>query len=58
MRYKYVNYASRDQDALASYGSGNIERLKEVAKKYDPSGVFQGLQAGGWLLSRVGSGST
>ncbi|OJJ62434.1 hypothetical protein ASPSYDRAFT_142902 [Aspergillus sydowii CBS 593.65] len=54
--YKYVNYASRDQDALASYGSGNIQRLKEVAMKYDPSGVFQDLQAGGWLLSRVGSG--
>lgn len=58
LSYKYVNYASRDQDALASYGSGNIEKLKEAAKKFDPSGVFQDLQAGGWLLSRVGLGST
>ncbi|PYI06881.1 6-hydroxy-D-nicotine oxidase [Aspergillus sclerotiicarbonarius CBS 121057] len=53
--YKYSNYAARDQDPLASYGEENVRRLKEVARKYDPEGVFQELQNGGWLLSKVGS---
>ncbi|KAL4907268.1 hypothetical protein BDW74DRAFT_176049 [Aspergillus multicolor] len=55
LRYKYINYAARDQDALGSYGADNVQRLKEVAGKYDPSSVFQTLQGGGWLLGRVGS---
>ncbi|GKZ26172.1 hypothetical protein AbraIFM66951_010044 [Aspergillus brasiliensis] len=52
--YKYSNYAAWDQDPLASYGTENVRRLKEVARKYDPEGVFQTLQNGGWLLSKVG----
>ena len=52
--YKYSNYAAWDQDPLASYGAENVRRLKEVARKYDPEGVFQTLQNGGWLLSKVG----
>ncbi|KAI5306504.1 hypothetical protein KEM55_008593, partial [Ascosphaera atra] len=51
--FKYSNYASRDQDPLASYGKENLQKLKEIAAKYDPSGVFQTLQNGGWLLSKV-----
>ncbi|GKZ16881.1 hypothetical protein AbraIFM66951_006374 [Aspergillus brasiliensis] len=53
--YRYSNYASRDQDPLSSYGAENIARLKSIAAKYDPEGVFQKLQNGGWLLSKVGS---
>ncbi|PYH88761.1 6-hydroxy-D-nicotine oxidase [Aspergillus ellipticus CBS 707.79] len=53
--HRYSNYASRDQDPLASYGAENVERLRGVAGKYDPEGVFQRLQNGGWLLSKVGS---
>ncbi|KAL2821356.1 FAD-binding domain-containing protein [Aspergillus cavernicola] len=53
--YKYSNYAARDQDALAGYGEENIERMRRVARKYDPFGVFQNLQGGGWLLSKIGS---
>ncbi|KAE8374065.1 hypothetical protein BDV26DRAFT_296330 [Aspergillus bertholletiae] len=52
--YLYSNYASRDQDPLASYGAENSNRLKEIALKYDPDGVFQKLQNGGWLLSNMG----
>ncbi|RAQ65178.1 hypothetical protein COH20_006906 [Aspergillus flavus] len=52
--YLYSNYASRDQDPLASYGVENAKRLKEIALKYDPDGVFQKLQNGGWLLSSMG----
>ncbi|OGM44466.1 hypothetical protein ABOM_006938 [Aspergillus bombycis] len=50
--YQYCNYAARDQDPLASYGTENVARLKAVSSKYDPDGVFQTLQRGGWLLSR------
>ncbi|GAB1206531.1 hypothetical protein APSETT445_005221 [Aspergillus pseudonomiae] len=52
--YLYSNYASRDQDPLASYGVENAKRLQEIALKYDPDGVFQTLQNGGWLLSNMG----
>ncbi|KAL4995934.1 hypothetical protein BDV10DRAFT_202734 [Aspergillus recurvatus] len=44
LRYKYTNYAARDQDALGSYGAKNVERLKEIASRYDPKSVFQDLQ--------------
>lgn len=50
--FVYSNYASRDQDPLASYGAENVKKLKEIAQKYDPDGVFQRLQYDGWLLSR------
>ncbi|OOF95298.1 hypothetical protein ASPCADRAFT_147461 [Aspergillus carbonarius ITEM 5010] len=53
--YRYSNYASRDQDPLSSYGADNVARLKEIAAQYDPEGVFQKLQNGGWLLSKAGS---
>lgn len=52
--FRYSNYASRDQDPLASYGHQNMEKLRDVARRYDPEGVFQRLQFGGWLVSRVG----
>ncbi|KAL5339069.1 hypothetical protein BJX70DRAFT_364917 [Aspergillus crustosus] len=53
--YKYSNYAARDQDPLAAYGPDNLARLNEVATEYDPFKVFQELQYGGWLLSKIGS---
>jgi len=52
--YRYANYSSRDQDPIASYGEENVEKLREIAKRYDSEGVFQKLQNGGWLLSNVG----
>jgi len=51
--YQYSNYASRDQNPLASYGDHNLVKLKEIALCYDPEQVFQTLQNGGWLLSRA-----
>lgn len=44
--YIYMNYASQYQDVIGSYGSGNQNRLKAVAKKYDPTGVYQELTPG------------
>jgi FAD/FMN-containing dehydrogenase len=45
-RYLYMNYASRFQDPIAGYGAENGKRLRAIAKKYDPEGVFQILQPG------------
>jgi hypothetical protein len=49
----FTNDASRDQNPLASYGSANVQKLKTIAAKYDPRGVFQNLQSGGFLLKNV-----
>jgi hypothetical protein len=48
--YIYMNYASQFQDVVASYGKENQERLKRVARKYDPTGVFQRLVPGYFKL--------
>lgn len=53
LEYVYANYASRDQNPLRSYGEANFAKMREVAAKYDPQGVFQTLQFGGWLLSKA-----
>ncbi|KAF2026757.1 FAD-binding domain-containing protein [Setomelanomma holmii] len=49
--YLYMNYASPWQDVVAGYGAANQARLKSVAKKYDPTGVFETLQPGYFKLS-------
>jgi FAD/FMN-containing dehydrogenase len=38
---------------MRSYGEDNVEKLKDVAAKYDPDGVFQQLQNDGFLLRKV-----
>ncbi|KAI7337301.1 hypothetical protein KC315_g2375 [Hortaea werneckii] len=48
--YRYMNYASQYQKVVPSYGAANHARLREIAKKYDPSGVFQRLQPGYFKL--------
>ena len=48
--FVYLNYASEYQDPFGSYGAKNKERLKSVSRKYDPKGVFQYLQPGGFKL--------
>ncbi|KZL71547.1 6-hydroxy-D-nicotine oxidase [Colletotrichum tofieldiae] len=50
--YKYTNYASQFQDPFEGYGSVNKARLLQIAKKYDPKGVFQTLVSGGFKLTR------
>jgi hypothetical protein len=42
----YMNYASQYQAVIPSYGKESKDKLKRVAKKYDPSGVFRKLQPG------------
>jgi hypothetical protein len=48
----YMNYASQFQDVIASYGTSK-EKLKTIAKKYDPKEVFQKLQPGYFKLDRA-----
>ncbi|KAJ4346461.1 uncharacterized protein N0V89_010390 [Didymosphaeria variabile] len=55
VEYIYMNYASQFQDVIPSYGAENHARLKAVAKKYDPQGVFQVLQPGYFKLDGVSS---
>ncbi|KAJ4377188.1 hypothetical protein N0V83_000011 [Neocucurbitaria cava] len=47
--FLYMNYASQFQDVIGSYGE-STQRLKEFAKKYDPTEVFQKLQPGYFKL--------
>lgn len=44
--YKYMNYASQEQDVFAGYGEENRRKLREIQKKYDVKDVFHRLQAG------------
>lgn len=46
VEYMYMNYGSAYQDVLKGYGKENYEKLKGVAAKYDPEGVFQTLMPG------------
>ncbi|KAI9762610.1 MAG: hypothetical protein M1835_007997 [Candelina submexicana] len=48
--YIYLNYAAADQVPYDGYGAANKARLQSIAKNYDPNGVFQKLQPGGFKL--------
>ncbi|RAL10134.1 FAD-binding oxidoreductase [Aspergillus homomorphus CBS 101889] len=48
--FKCMSFATATQEVLGSYGAENVRRIQEVAAKYDPEGVFQKLQNGGFLL--------
>lgn len=47
------SFAGPKQNVMHSYGEDNVRKMKEVAAKYDPNGVFQKLQNDGFLLRRV-----
>jgi hypothetical protein len=49
-RYKYLNFAAWFQDPLGGYGREEKKNLRDVARKYDPSGVFQRQVPGGFKL--------
>jgi hypothetical protein len=48
--YIYMNYGNPSQDVISGYGATNKAKLLAIAKKYDPSGVFQKLQPGYFKL--------
>ncbi|KAI8942887.1 hypothetical protein NX059_000927 [Plenodomus lindquistii] len=49
-RFKYLNFAASFQDPFEGYGSEMVDKLRTVAKKYDPAGVFQKQVPGGFKL--------
>lgn len=49
----YLNYADATQDPIGSYGSANVQFIRDVAARYDPLGVFQRRIPGGFKISRV-----
>ncbi|KAI0178947.1 hypothetical protein GGR52DRAFT_569850 [Hypoxylon sp. FL1284] len=51
--FLYLNYADPSQDPLGSYGAANIQTIRDVAAKYDPTGVFQYRIPGGFKISRT-----
>lgn len=51
--FVYLNYADASQDPLGSYGSDNVQFLRDVAAKYDPSGAFQRRIPGGFKIDSV-----
>ncbi|OJJ72078.1 hypothetical protein ASPBRDRAFT_43473 [Aspergillus brasiliensis CBS 101740] len=48
--FKCMTFANATQKVLGSYGAENVKLMQEVAAKYDPKGVFQKQQNGGFLL--------
>ncbi|RAQ54943.1 hypothetical protein AFGD_009560 [Aspergillus flavus] len=48
--FECMSFSMASQRVLGSYGAENIKRMQEAAAKYDPEGVFQKLQYGGFLL--------
>lgn len=47
---RFPTFAGASQDVLGSFGKASLDKLREVAAKYDPDGFFQEFQCGGFLL--------
>ncbi|EHK99464.1 hypothetical protein M7I_4621 [Glarea lozoyensis 74030] len=39
--FKFMNYATKSDDVISSYGATNKAKLQKASKKYDPQGLFQ-----------------
>ncbi|KAG8726063.1 hypothetical protein FRC11_000905, partial [Ceratobasidium sp. 423] len=49
-RFIYLNYASTNQRPIHSYGPAQVDFLRKVKAKYDPSGVFEKFSTGGFKI--------
>lgn len=47
----YLNYALPTQSPYDSYGAENVQQLKAIKEKYDPSNNFGKLWSGGFKLN-------
>jgi hypothetical protein len=56
LEFEFMNDSNFAQSPLRSYGAESVAYMREVAKKYDPDGVFQRLQNDGFLLSKIDQG--
>jgi len=48
--FVYLNYAAAFQDPLGAYGAEQLKGLRDVARKYDPRGMFQKQVIGGFKI--------
>lgn len=48
--WKYLNYAHRSQEVIATFGADAVAKLKAASAKYDPQGVFQKLRSSGFKI--------
>ena len=48
----YLNDAGQNQQVIQSYGTANVQFLKDVSVAYDPQAVFQNLSKGGFKIGR------
>ncbi|KAH6628164.1 hypothetical protein F5144DRAFT_578139 [Chaetomium tenue] len=55
LEWRYLNYANKTQDPMATYGEENIRLMQGVAAKYDPEEVFQRLCPGGFKVLAIGA---
>ncbi|KAF2679190.1 FAD-binding domain-containing protein [Lentithecium fluviatile CBS 122367] len=53
--WQYLNYVDQTQNPLKSYGQKNVDFIRKVSAKYDPSRVFQRKVVSGWKISNVGA---
>ncbi|KAL2292456.1 hypothetical protein FJTKL_09427 [Diaporthe vaccinii] len=53
VKFRYLNYSDISDDPLATYGDDNVKQMREVANKYDPTGVFQTRVPGGFKISKI-----
>ena len=51
--YVYLNYADGSQNPLSGYGDESVEYMREVARRYDPDGVFETQVPGGFKVSEA-----
>ncbi|KAL0929448.1 FAD binding domain-containing protein [Colletotrichum truncatum] len=49
-KWKYLNYAHKVQDVIATFGEAAIGKLQAASTKYDPTGVFQKLRLSGFKI--------
>ncbi|KAF3762028.1 FAD binding domain-containing protein [Cryphonectria parasitica EP155] len=49
--YVYLNDANGEQDVFGGYPAANVERLKAIRDKYDPTRVYTDLMPGGWKVA-------
>lgn len=52
--YIYLNDASGEQDVFGGYKKENVDRLKAIREKYDPTRVFTDLMPGGFKVAYSG----
>tara|TARA_R110002003_G_scaffold32_8_gene1968 strand:+ start:15093 stop:15350 length:258 start_codon:yes stop_codon:yes gene_type:complete len=57
LEFEFMNDGNFAQSPLRSYGVESVAYMREVAKKYDPDGVFQRLQNDGFLLLKIDQGT-